>query len=95
MTTKTKIRTIQKENWKKINFLMDLRRKQFEDLYQENWWNYLIEDKLYKHLCQKLVEIKLMGRPMFLIDKKLSEEDIKNLASGFINVANFIKNIDL
>jgi len=90
---KSEVSKIRKDNWKKINSLMELRQKQFEDLYQENWWNYLIEDELYKHLCQKLAEIKLMGRPTFLVRKELSEKDIKNLASGFISVEDFVKDI--
>ena len=91
---KSEVSKIRKENWKNINSLMELRQKQFEDLYQENWWNYLIEDQLYKFLCQKLVEIKLMGRPTFLVNRKLSEQDIKNLASGFISVKDFVKDIE-
>ena len=90
---KSEVSKIRKDNWKKINSLMELRQKQFEDLYQENWWNYLIEDELYKHLCQKLVEIKLIGNPTFLVRKELSEEDIKNLATGFITVKDFVKDI--
>ena len=91
---KSEVSKIRKENWKKINSLMELRQKQFEDLYQENWWNYLIEDELYKQLCKKLVEIKLMGRPTFLVKKELSEEDIKNLATGFISVKDFVNDIE-
>ena len=90
---KGEISKIRKDNWKKINSLMELRQKQFEEIYQENWWNYLIEDELYKHLCRKLVEIKLMGRPTFLLNKKISEKEIKNLTSGFISVKDFVKDI--
>lgn len=86
-----RIEDIRKDNWLRINKLMELRQKQFEDLYRENWWHYLIEDELYKHLCQKLVEIKMMGRPTFLVKKELSEEDIKSLSSGCITVKEFIE----
>jgi hypothetical protein len=84
---------IQEENWKRINSLMEVRQKQFEDIYKENWWNYLIEDDLYKHLCQKLVEIKLMGKPTFLIKRDLNKEDVNNVAIGFITAEDYIKKI--
>jgi hypothetical protein len=89
----SKIEEIKVKNWKNINKLMELRQKQFEDLYKENWWNYLIEDELYKFFCEKLVEIKLMGKPTFLLNRKLSEKEIKNLASGFLSVEDFVKQI--
>ena len=91
------LKKIRIDNWKKIKEVMALRQKQFEDIYQGNGWEYLIKDELYKFLCQKLTEIKLMGRPTHLLTRELSDEDIKSLASGFVSVKDFmeIEDIDL
>lgn len=86
---------IKRKLWKQVNSLLELRRKNFEDLYQENWWNYLIEDEFYKFLCQKLAEIKLMNRPTYLVKRKLTKDEIKELASGFKTVEDFMKDINI
>lgn len=89
---KTQEEKIIKENWTRINELMDLRTKQFKDIYEDKWWENLIEDKLYNFLCHKLVELKQMAtKPS--IEIKLSEEDVKKLASKTISVEEFIKTL--
>lgn len=74
------IKKIQQDNWKQINYLMVLRQKQFEDIYQDRWWEYLVEDVHYKFLIEKLVEIHLFGKSPYTLDKdRFSKEDIKRL----------------
>lgn len=90
---KQKISKRIRENWKRINALMDLRQKQFLEIYQENWYHYLIEDEMYKMLCGKLVEIKMSVVPTYVLNRKITDEEVKQLASGCITVEDYIKEL--
>ena len=87
-------RNIRKENWDKINSLIELRIKQFEEIYKHEWYSYLMEDEMYQFLCKKLVEIKLMGMPTLLVKRELSKEDMKMLATGLLTFEEFMKDIE-
>ena len=86
---------IAKENWNRINKLMEVRQKEFLEVYEHDWYHYLIEDEMYKMLCQKLVEIKMSIMPTYILNRKITEDEIKKLASGFITVDDYMKDINI
>ena len=55
----------------------------------------ILTPKIEKAIMQhELVEIKLMGRPTFLVKRELSEEDIKKLTVGLISVEDFVEALE-
>lgn len=97
MTTPSSVSNkVKEENYKQIFALMDIRKKQFEEIYDYKWWENLIKDELYNFLCRKLAELKTLSRPTFILNRELTEEEIekiKGLASGFITVDDYIKSL--
>lgn len=85
---------IQKKNWKMINELMDIRAKQFQEIYEYRWWENLIEDELYKFYCQKIIEIKMSLSPTYILNKKITDEEIKLLSTKIVSVDEFMKSVE-
>lgn len=87
---KEDIAQIKKDNWERINKLIELRTAQIKEMEQENWWKVLMEDELYNFYIRKLVEIKQIDTQPS-IKMELSGEQIKELASGWVTVEDFMK----
>lgn len=84
------IKEIKDQNIKRMNELLDLRTKQFQELYKEKWWEKLIKDEFYKFLIQKLVEIKQLGTQTGT-SIAVTNEDIKELAAQIISPEEFME----
>lgn len=78
---KEELTEIQKENINRLYELMDIRVEQFKQIYDYKWWENLIEDEMYKFLCQKLAEVRTMGTNIRIA---VTDEEIRDLSIGLI-----------
>lgn len=85
---------MRKQAWKQINSLIEIRIKQFEEIYKHEWHSYLMDDEMYKFLCQKLVEIKLACMPTLLVKREMTKEEMQSLSMGLLTFEEFMKDIE-
>ena len=65
---------------KQITELMNLRIDQLKKIDPEHWWELTLNDEMYKFLCQRYSELKIIDQPKY----EMNEEEMKNLLLGFI-----------
>lgn len=82
---------LERENILRIQKIMDIRMEQIKQIYPYDWWEVSIKDETYKFLCQQLAQIKTNNMyPSMELSGKISEEDIKKLASGMLIPSEFL-----